>query len=256
MGYRVHAFSPDEDTPTGQVADVEVSASYDDLDALRAFATQRRRGDVRVRERAQSRRSKRVGSAVAGAAVAVLRCTSAQQRAREKTFLADRGLPTVPFDAGRHARRAVGRRCGRVGTPAVSRRRPSATTARARRRSSRTGRRRVASGRPSGTRRRSSRSVHRACRRSSRSWRRADSTARLRSIRSFENRASRPHPRCDHRPGRRARRPPSPGPRRSRRTHPRGAALRRGAVRRVLPQHRTASCWSTSWRRGRTTPAT
>ena len=33
LGYRVHTFSPDEDTPTGQVADVEVSASYDDLDA-------------------------------------------------------------------------------------------------------------------------------------------------------------------------------------------------------------------------------
>jgi 5-(carboxyamino)imidazole ribonucleotide synthase len=33
MGYRVHTFSPDEDTPTGQVADVEVTAPYDDLDA-------------------------------------------------------------------------------------------------------------------------------------------------------------------------------------------------------------------------------
>ncbi len=40
MGYRVHTYSPDEDTPTGQVADVEVTASYDDLDALRAFARQ------------------------------------------------------------------------------------------------------------------------------------------------------------------------------------------------------------------------
>ena len=38
MGYRVHAFSPDRDTPTGQVADREVTAAYDDLDALRAFA--------------------------------------------------------------------------------------------------------------------------------------------------------------------------------------------------------------------------
>src|SRR6185369_1337837 len=35
MGYRVHTFSPDSDTPTGQVADVEVVASYDDADALR-----------------------------------------------------------------------------------------------------------------------------------------------------------------------------------------------------------------------------
>src|SRR3954462_7374990 len=38
MGYRVHTFSPDEDTPTGQVADLEVTAAYDDMDALRAFA--------------------------------------------------------------------------------------------------------------------------------------------------------------------------------------------------------------------------
>ena len=38
MGYRVHTFSPDQDTPTGQVADVEVQASYDDLDAVCAFA--------------------------------------------------------------------------------------------------------------------------------------------------------------------------------------------------------------------------
>src|SRR2546423_13151224 len=38
MGYLVHTFSPDSDTPTGQVADVEVTASYDDLAAVRAFA--------------------------------------------------------------------------------------------------------------------------------------------------------------------------------------------------------------------------
>ena len=38
MGYRVHTYSPDSETPTGQVADVEVTASYDDLDAVRRFA--------------------------------------------------------------------------------------------------------------------------------------------------------------------------------------------------------------------------
>ena len=38
MGYRVHTFSPDEDTPTGQVADVEWKAPYEDLDAVRRFA--------------------------------------------------------------------------------------------------------------------------------------------------------------------------------------------------------------------------
>src|SRR6201995_4406335 len=39
MGYRVHTYSPDDDTPTGQVADVEVTASYDDLDRVREFAS-------------------------------------------------------------------------------------------------------------------------------------------------------------------------------------------------------------------------
>jgi 5-(carboxyamino)imidazole ribonucleotide synthase len=38
MGYRVHTYSPEEDSPTGHVADVEVSAPYDDLDRLREFA--------------------------------------------------------------------------------------------------------------------------------------------------------------------------------------------------------------------------
>ncbi len=38
MGYRVHAFDPTTDGPAGQVADVEVVAAYDDLDAARRFA--------------------------------------------------------------------------------------------------------------------------------------------------------------------------------------------------------------------------
>jgi len=38
LGYRVHTLAPEHDTPTGQIADVEVNASYDDLDAVRAFA--------------------------------------------------------------------------------------------------------------------------------------------------------------------------------------------------------------------------
>ena len=48
MGYRVHTFSPDQDTPTGQIADVEVVASYDDLDAVREFRAARERGHLRV----------------------------------------------------------------------------------------------------------------------------------------------------------------------------------------------------------------
>src|SRR5438477_343941 len=38
MGYRVHTLSPDTDTPTGQVADVEIVADYEDLEAVANFA--------------------------------------------------------------------------------------------------------------------------------------------------------------------------------------------------------------------------
>jgi 5-(carboxyamino)imidazole ribonucleotide synthase len=38
MGYRVHVYSPDSDSPTGQIADREFVAAYDDLDAVRQFA--------------------------------------------------------------------------------------------------------------------------------------------------------------------------------------------------------------------------
>jgi 5-(carboxyamino)imidazole ribonucleotide synthase len=43
MGYRVHTFSPETDTPTGQIADVEIRAQYDDL---RGGAELRRGVDV------------------------------------------------------------------------------------------------------------------------------------------------------------------------------------------------------------------
>jgi 5-(carboxyamino)imidazole ribonucleotide synthase len=95
MGYRVHTFSPDQDTPTGQVADREITASYDDLDALRAFAR-----DVAVVtfefENVPSDAVHALDDLVpvrpSGAAL-----YTAQQRGREKTFLSERGFPTVPF---------------------------------------------------------------------------------------------------------------------------------------------------------------
>ncbi|HYM34548.1 MAG TPA: NAD(P)-dependent oxidoreductase, partial [Steroidobacteraceae bacterium] len=39
MGYRVHTFSPEKDSPTGQIADVEYIASYDDANAAKDFAS-------------------------------------------------------------------------------------------------------------------------------------------------------------------------------------------------------------------------
>jgi 5-(carboxyamino)imidazole ribonucleotide synthase len=95
MGYRVHTFSPDEDTPTGQVADVEITASYDDLDAVRSFASN---------VSAVTFEFENVPAATAAAAAEcapvrpsgeVLHIT--QHRLREKTFLSKSGLPVTPF---------------------------------------------------------------------------------------------------------------------------------------------------------------
>jgi 5-(carboxyamino)imidazole ribonucleotide synthase len=95
LGYRVHTLAPEDDTPTGQVADVEINAAYDDLDAVRAFA---KGVDVVTFE------FENVSAAATAAAEehAIVRPNGralfiAQHRIREKSFLAGRGLPVAPF---------------------------------------------------------------------------------------------------------------------------------------------------------------
>lgn len=101
MGYRVHTFSPESDTPTGQVADLEVAADYQDLDAIRSFA---RGVDVLTFE-FENVPSATVEEAAAHTLVRpgghVLHI--AQQRLREKLFLQRSGLPFTPFAAVRTA---------------------------------------------------------------------------------------------------------------------------------------------------------
>jgi 5-(carboxyamino)imidazole ribonucleotide synthase len=116
MGYRVHTFSPDEDSPTGQVADVEVTASYEDLDALRAFA-----GGVDVVTFEFENVPIEAIDAVeelAPVRPSGVALHTAQQRAREKTFLADRGVPTAPFAAAATLDE-LWDAVSQVGTPAV-----------------------------------------------------------------------------------------------------------------------------------------
>jgi 5-(carboxyamino)imidazole ribonucleotide synthase len=116
MGYRVHAFSPDDDSPTGQVADLEVTASYEDLDALRAFA----RGVEVVTFEFENVPIEAIDAVEALAPVrpSGVALHTAQQRAREKTFLADRGVPTAPFAAAATLDE-LWDAVARVGTPAV-----------------------------------------------------------------------------------------------------------------------------------------
>jgi 5-(carboxyamino)imidazole ribonucleotide synthase len=95
-GYRVHTFSPDTDTPTGQVADVETSADYSDLDAVRDFAQ-----SVNV----VTFEFENVPSATVDAAAEfvavhprgdILHTT--QNRLREKTFLSENGFPVAKYE--------------------------------------------------------------------------------------------------------------------------------------------------------------
>jgi len=99
MGYRVHTFSPDSDTPTGQVADLEIAASYDDLQRVTEFAQ-----GVKVVTFEFENVPAETAAAVARFAPVrpaghVLHTT--QNRLREKTFLAQNGFPTTGFRAVR-----------------------------------------------------------------------------------------------------------------------------------------------------------
>ncbi len=96
MGYRVHTYSPDRDSPTGQIADVEIDAPYEDLDRVREFASG---VDVVTFE---------FENVPAPTAQAAAECTmvrpagsvlhTTQHRLLEKTFLHDNGFPITRFE--------------------------------------------------------------------------------------------------------------------------------------------------------------
>ena len=97
MGYRVHTYSPESDTPTGQIADVEIAASYEDTGALKKFAA----GVDVVTFEFENVPAKAVETLEAlkpvrprGEALHI-----AQHRLREKTFLSKKGFPVTAFRA-------------------------------------------------------------------------------------------------------------------------------------------------------------
>jgi 5-(carboxyamino)imidazole ribonucleotide synthase len=95
LGYRVHTFSPDTDTPTGQVADIETTASYEDLAAVERFA---KSVDVltfefeNVPANTAETAARFVSVHPSGKALHIT-----QNRLREKTFLFENGFPTTDF---------------------------------------------------------------------------------------------------------------------------------------------------------------
>lgn len=116
MGYRVHTLSPDYDSPTGQISDLEVTAPYDDLDAIAEFA---RRVDVVTFEF----ENVPVPAAETAARFAPVRPAGSvlhttQQRIREKSFLRNAGLPTTPYREV-HSPEELSRAVNEIGCPAV-----------------------------------------------------------------------------------------------------------------------------------------
>ena len=95
MGYRVHTFSPDEDTPTGQIADLEVTASYEDLDAVRKFASEVSVVTFEFENVPAETAAAAEQSAPVRPSGHILHTT--QPRLREKTFLSQAGLPLTRF---------------------------------------------------------------------------------------------------------------------------------------------------------------
>jgi 5-(carboxyamino)imidazole ribonucleotide synthase len=116
LGYRLHTYSPDADSPTGQIADAEVTGSYDDLDALRSFAD----GVDVVTFEFENVPSASVAAIAERALVrpagSVLHTT--QHRGREKGFLSGAGIPVAPYAlvATEHDLEAA---VARLGCPAI-----------------------------------------------------------------------------------------------------------------------------------------
>lgn len=97
MGYRLHSFSPQRDSPAGQLADREVAAGYDDEAAVRDFA---RGVDVLTFEfenipvRCIDWAAEQCVVRPAGRVLHLC-----QHRLREKVFLDQAGLPLTSFRA-------------------------------------------------------------------------------------------------------------------------------------------------------------
>jgi 5-(carboxyamino)imidazole ribonucleotide synthase len=95
LGYRVHVYAPEADPPAARVADFHTVAAYDDRAAVARFA----RSVAAVTYEFENIPGETLFAAEKFAPVRpgphVLATT--QNRLREKTFLAERGLPVTPF---------------------------------------------------------------------------------------------------------------------------------------------------------------
>ncbi len=97
MGYRVHTYSPDRDSPTGQIADIEIDAAYEDLDRVRQFAAAVDVVTFEFENIPAATAEAAAQCALVRPAGSVLHTT--QHRLREKAFLCKHGFPVTRFEA-------------------------------------------------------------------------------------------------------------------------------------------------------------
>lgn len=116
MGYEVHVFSPDPNSPTSQVASHETVADYNDADAVSKFA---KSVDVVTLEFENvPALATETASQFAPVRPSGQVLYTTQDRLREKEFLRSIGIPCTPFAAvstNDHLREAM----QSIGTPAV-----------------------------------------------------------------------------------------------------------------------------------------
>ncbi|MEP6808792.1 MAG: 5-(carboxyamino)imidazole ribonucleotide synthase [Chthoniobacterales bacterium] len=116
MGYRVHIFTPEENGPASQLADATTTADYADETAVRQFAEavdvitfEFENIPIETIKWCEETRTVRPAGSI---------LHIAQNRLREKNFLAGAGLPVAPFKAVRSARELEAA-LEQIGRPAI-----------------------------------------------------------------------------------------------------------------------------------------
>jgi len=97
LGYRVHVYSPSADSPTGQVADQQTVAEYDDLEALAEFAQSVDVVTLEFENISTTATATIAKFAAVRPSGHVLHIT--QNRLREKRFLKEACIACAPFAA-------------------------------------------------------------------------------------------------------------------------------------------------------------
>ncbi|ERL64848.1 PurK [Schleiferilactobacillus shenzhenensis LY-73] len=116
MGYRILVLDPTPNAPAGQVADEQIVAAYDDTAALLRLA---QASDVLTYEfenvdLTTLRQAQQYAALPQGTELLAI----SRDRIREKTFLADNGLPVTPF-ASVPTAAALPAAIARIGYPAI-----------------------------------------------------------------------------------------------------------------------------------------